>query len=63
MMVYWAMPYLLAAAPPIILLSALLITGCTMARTSSDPMDHAQLYSDPSSGAGETRNADQSIDA
>lgn len=53
MMVYWAMPYLVAAAPPVILLLTLLIGGCTMTRTFSDPTDHVRFYSDPNSRAGE----------
>ncbi|HVI63339.1 MAG TPA: hypothetical protein VM910_12255 [Bradyrhizobium sp.] len=52
MIAYWAVPYLLVAAPPVILLLTILMGGCTMTRTASDPMDSgARFYSDPNSQA------------
>ena len=52
MIAYWAVPYLLVAAPPVILLLTVLIGGCTMTRTASDPMDNgARFYSDPNGRA------------
>jgi hypothetical protein len=53
MMAYWAVPYLVAAAPPAIVLLTIVIGGCTMTRTSSEPVHHAGFYSDPNSGAGD----------
>ena len=41
-MIYRAVPYLVAAAPPLILLLALMVGGCTMTRTANDPIDHAR---------------------
>lgn len=52
-MIYRAVPYLVAAAPPVILLLALMISGCTMTRTANDPIDYAHYYSDPNGRAGE----------
>jgi hypothetical protein len=52
-MIYRAVPYLVAAAPPLILLLALMVGGCTMTRTANDPIDHARYYSDPNGRAGE----------
>ncbi len=52
-MVYQAVPYLLLAAPSIILLLTILIGGCTMTRTANDPMERARYYSDPSSRTGD----------
>jgi hypothetical protein len=40
---YWAVPYLLAAAPPAIVLLTFLIGGCTMTATGSPPVDHARF--------------------
>ena len=53
MIAYWAVPYLVAAAPPAILLLTILIGGCTMTRTASEPVNDARFYSDPSSRAGD----------
>jgi len=51
---YRAVPFLLIAAPPAILLLAVLVLGgCTMARTSDDTTAHARFYSDPDSKAGQ----------
>jgi hypothetical protein len=49
--VYRAVPFLLLVAPPAIVLLAVLIGGCTMARTGQ--ADHARFYSDPNSRAGD----------
>ncbi len=51
MIVYRAVPFLLLVAPPAIVLLAVMIGGCTMART--DRVDHARFYSDPNSRAGD----------
>ena len=51
-MVYRAVPYLVLAAPSVILLLTILIGGCTMTRTVNDPMDRATFYSDPNNRAG-----------
>jgi len=51
MIAYRAVPFLLLVAPPAIVLLAVLIGGCTMART--DPADRARFYSDPDSRAGD----------
>ena len=52
-MIYRAVPYLVAAAPPVILLLALMISGCTMTRTANDPVVSTGYYSDPDSRAGD----------
>jgi len=59
--VYRAVPYLLVAAPPTILLLAVLLGGCTMARSSEDTADRARFSSNPHSRAGEelTRELDR----
>ena len=51
MIAYWAVPYLVVAAPPAIVLITILIGGCTMTRTASDPPERARFYSDPNSPA------------
>jgi hypothetical protein len=53
--VYYALPYLLVAAPAVIVLLAVLIGGCTMTttRTANDPIDFQRYYSDPNNRAGE----------
>lgn len=53
MILYWAVPYLLVAALPIIMLLSLLIGGCTMMRTTDVPVDRARYYSAATSRAGE----------
>jgi hypothetical protein len=53
MSTYRAVPYLVVAAPPVIVLLSMLICGCSMSRTTSDPIDSARSYSDPSSRTGE----------
>ena len=52
-MVYRAVPYLLLAAPSVILLLTILVTGCTMTRTVDDPIDRAGLRADRDSRAGD----------
>jgi hypothetical protein len=58
--VYWLVPYLVATAPAVIVLLAILVGGCTMTRTA-DPLDHASYYSDPNGRSGEqlTRELDR----
>ena len=53
MIAYRAVPYLVLAAPPAIVLLTILIGGCTMSRTASEPVQHAGFYSDPNSRAGD----------
>ena len=56
MIVYRAVPFLLVVAPPAIVLLAVLIGSCTMARTDqpkADRADRAGFYSDPHSRAGD----------
>src|SRR5262249_40414084 len=48
---YRAVPFLLLVAPPAIVLLAVLVGGCTMART--DQVDRARFYSDPRSRTGD----------
>ena len=51
MIAHWVVPYLLMAAPPIILLLSVMLAGCTTTRT--DPVHQTRFYSDPNSRAGE----------
>ena len=53
MIAYWALPYLVVAAPPLIVLLTILIGGCTMTRTVDDPPDRARFYSEANSRAGD----------
>ena len=53
MIAYWVVPYLVVAAPPAIVLIAILIGGCTMTRTASGSTETPRFYSDPNSRAGE----------
>ena len=53
MIVYWAVPFLVAAAPPIIVLLSILIGGCTITRPTSELTDRVQFQSDSDSRAGE----------
>lgn len=53
MIVYSAVPYLLAAAPPVIVLLSILVSGCTMTRPGAEPTDRTRLYSQADSRAGE----------
>lgn len=61
MRMYRAVPYLLLAAPSVILLLTILIGGCTMTRTVNDPIGRAAFYSDPNSRPGNelTRELDR----
>jgi hypothetical protein len=49
---YRAVPYLLWAAPPAILLLTILVGGCTMTRSSGDSAAVARPYADPDGPAG-----------
>lgn len=53
MTIYRAMPYLLAAVPPVVMLLTILIAGCTMSRTATNLADNTRFYSDPNSRAVE----------
>jgi hypothetical protein len=53
LIIYSAVPFLLAAAPPVILLLSILVGGCTMMRPGGTAMDRARLYSEANSRAGE----------
>lgn len=53
MTAYRAVPYLVVAAPPVIVLLSILMSGCSMTRSLNDPIDSARLYSDPNSREGE----------
>ena len=51
MTIYRAMPYLLVAVPPVVMLLTILIAGCTMSRTAPNLADNTRFYSDPESRA------------
>jgi hypothetical protein len=51
MIVYRAVPYLVVAALPAIVLLSVLLGGCA-ARTTADPVAHARFYADANSRAG-----------
>jgi hypothetical protein len=53
MIAYWAVPLLLLAAPPLIVLLSIMLGGCTVGRTAGNPAGQARYYSDPNSRAGE----------
>jgi len=53
LIIYSAVPFLLAAAPPVILLLSILVGGCTMMRPGGNAMDRARLYAEANSRAGE----------
>ena len=55
MIIYGAVPYLVVAAPAIIVLLTILIGGCTMTRTvgSTEPVDPVRYYSEPSNRTGD----------
>jgi hypothetical protein len=53
MIAYWAVPYLVVVAPPVIVLLSVLIGGCTMTRPANELIDRARFQSDPDSRAGE----------
>jgi hypothetical protein len=52
MIAYWAVPYLLVAAPPVIVLLSVLIGGCTMTRSASDPAHQTRLHADADGRSG-----------
>jgi hypothetical protein len=52
LIVYAAVPYLVAAAPPIILLLSILLSGCSMTRPG-EAIDRSRFYSQAESRAGE----------
>jgi len=53
MTIYRAMPYLLVAVPPVVMLITILIAGCTTSRTAPSLAANARFYSDPDSRAGD----------
>jgi hypothetical protein len=53
LIIYSAVPYLLAAAPPLIVLLSILVGSCTMSRPDGEATDRARLYSEADSRAGE----------
>ena len=53
MIVYAAVPYLLAAAPLVIVLLSILVGSCTMTRLDGDAADRTRFYSAADSRAGE----------
>ena len=59
MIIYSAVPYLVVAAPAVIVLLAILLGGCTMTRTADEPLDRARFYSDPN---GRTEQLTQELD-
>ena len=60
MIIYSAVPYLVVAAPAVIVLLAILVGGCTMTRTADEPLDRARFYSDPNGRTEQlTRELDQ----
>jgi hypothetical protein len=61
MIAYRAVPYLVLAAPPAIMLLTILLGGCTMTRTADEPAYPAGFYSDPNSRTGDalTRELDR----
>jgi hypothetical protein len=52
LIIYSAVPYLLAAAPPVIVLLSILLGGSTMTRPGGEPMDRAQFNAKADSQAG-----------
>lgn len=53
MTIYLAVPYLLVAAPLVIVLLSIVVGSCTMTRPGDEPMDRGRLYSLADSRAGE----------
>ena len=53
MIVYSAVPYLLAGAPLVIVLLSILLGGCTMTRLDGEAVDRTRFYSEADSRAGE----------
>lgn len=52
MIAYWALPYLVVAAPALIVLLTILIGGCTMTRTVDDRENHPRFSPSSESRAG-----------
>ena len=50
---YRAVPYLVVAAPPVIVLLTILLSGCSMTRTANDSFNSAAAYSDPTGRDGQ----------
>lgn len=50
---YRVVPYLLVAAPPIIVLLSILLAACTSTRMGGDRTEQARFYSEPDGRAGE----------
>ena len=59
MIIYSAVPYLVVAAPAVIVLLAILVGGCTMTITADEPLDRARFYSDPN---GRTERLTRELD-
>ncbi|MGC1665767.1 MAG: hypothetical protein WA773_20760 [Bradyrhizobium sp.] len=53
MIVYHAVPFLLVAALPVIVLLSVLIGGCTMTRPTNELTDRVQFQSEADSRVGE----------
>ena len=53
MILYWVVPYLLVAAPFVIVLFAIVLGGCAMTRTAGDQAYQSRFYSDPNSKTGQ----------
>ena len=53
MILYWVVPYLLVAAPLIIVLLSVTLGGCTMTRTTGDQAYQTRMYSDAGGRTGE----------
>ena len=53
MILYWVVPYLLVAAPFVIVLFAIVLSGCAMTRTAGDQAYQSRFYSDPNSRTGQ----------
>jgi hypothetical protein len=49
---YRVVPYLLVAAPPVIVLLSVMLEGCTGTRMNGDRTEQARLMSDPDGRAG-----------
>jgi hypothetical protein len=53
LIIYSAVPYLLAAALPVIVLLSILVGSCTMTRPGGEAMDRTRLDSDANGRAGD----------
>lgn len=58
MIVYHAVPFLLVAALPVIVLLSILIGGCTMTRPTNELTDRVQFQSEADSRVGEELRAE-----